>query len=192
MTPGPVRAFVAVQLDEAVRTALGVQLERLRLAAPRVAWVPAQNLHLTLRFLGGVEADTLPRVTRALEALAAEARPFELAVGGLGAFPTAARARVVWAGLSGGGEAVRALAERVEAALAPVGFEPEARPFSPHVTLGRVRAPRPDPRLEAALADGAGLDFGRVRVDTVWLMRSDLEAAGARYSAIAAVPLAGR
>ena len=192
MTSRPVRAFVAAQLDEAVRTALGVQLERLRLAAPRVAWVPAQNLHVTLRFLGGVEADTLPRVTRALEALAAEARPFELAVGGLGAFPTAACARVIWAGLSDGRAAVARLAERVEATLAPVGFEPEARPFSPHITLGRVRAPRPDPRLEAALADGAALDFGRVRVDTVWLMRSELGAGGARYSAITAVPLAER
>ena len=192
MTPRRVRAFVAVRLDEALQAALGVQLERLRLAAPSVAWVPAQNLHLTLRFLGGVGADTLPRVTRALEGLSGEARPFELAVGGLGAFPTAACARVIWAGLSDGRAAVARLAERVEATLAPVGFEPEARPFSPHITLGRVRAPRPDPRLEAALADGAALAFGRVRVDTVWLMRSDLGAAGARYSAIATVPLAGR
>jgi len=187
----PVRAFVAVQLDEAVRAALGRQIEGLRVPAPHVAWVSAEKLHLTLKFLGGVAADALPRVTRALEAIGADVSPFDLVLGGLGAFPAATRARVVWAGVTEGREAVGALAERVESALDPLGFPREARPFSPHITLGRARAPRPDLQLAEALKHGAALGFGRVRVDTLWLMRSDLSSGGARYSEITAVSLSG-
>jgi RNA 2',3'-cyclic 3'-phosphodiesterase len=185
------RAFVAVRLGAALSAALGDEIERLRPAAPRVAWVPAANLHLTVKFLGAVAAEALPRIGQALGVVAAETRPFELALGGLGGFPSPVRPRVVWAGVSDGPAAMGALALAVAAALAPLGFPPEARPFSPHVTLGRAREPRPNPRLAQALARGAAQAFGQVRVDRVWLMRSDLSPTGARYSEIGEYPFAG-
>ncbi len=185
------RAFVAIRLDDATRGALGGRIEILRRAAPRVAWVAAENLHVTLKFLGNVEVGSLERVTAGLEAAVRGSAPFDLGIRGLGAFPTPARARVVWAGVTAGREAMSALAARVEAALVPIGVSREARPFSPHVTLGRVRAPRKDRRLAGLIEAAGAVEFGVVRVDAVWLMRSDLGPSGARYSEIAIVSLSG-
>jgi 2'-5' RNA ligase len=173
---------VAVLLPEAVRATLAAVIQRLRANARGVGWVAADNLHLTLKFLGRVEPARLEQVVTALAAVAASSSPFDLAVRGLGAFPSPSRPRVLWAGLAGGASELALLAARVEAALGPLGFPPEERPFSAHVTLGRVREPRGDPALAAALAAGASRELGAFRVDRVVLMRSDLSPRGARYT----------
>jgi 2'-5' RNA ligase len=154
-----------------------------------VAWVARDNLHLTLKFLGDVEAERLGDVTAALAAALAGCPAFDLSIEGLGAFPTASRPRVLWAGVGEGREAAAALARCVDAALAPLGFPPESRPFAAHVTLGRVRVPRTDRRLAEALAASGAL--GRQRVSHAALMRSDLSPRGSRYTEVAALPLAG-
>jgi 2'-5' RNA ligase len=152
-----------------------------------VAWVAPDNLHLTLKFLGGVDAERLEAVATALTAAAAGSTVFDLVVRGLGAFPSPTRPRVLWAGVDEGRAAAATLARGVDDALAALGFEREARAFAPHVTLGRVRVPRPAPRLAEALA--AGGHFGRQPVASVALMRSDLSSRGARYSELATAPL---
>jgi len=160
----------------------------LRRHAPDVAWVARDNLHLTLKFLGAVEGDRLGAVTTAL-AGAVTARPaFQLALSGLGAFPSAVRPRVLWAGIGEGAGAAADVAARIDAALDPLGFPRETRPFSAHVTLGRVRAPRAGRGLAEALA--AGAPSGRQPVGHVSLMRSELSPRGARYTELAALPLA--
>lgn len=189
--PNLPRAFVAIHLDDASRAALRDEIEHLRRAAPHVAWVAAENLHVTLKFLGNVEPGLLRGISGSLEEAVREASPFDLEIRGLGAFPSPSRPRVVWAGLAAGRELMAALAERVERALEPLGFPGEDRPFSPHVTLGRVREPRKDPRLARLIEAGDALEFGVVRVDSVWLMRSDLSPRGARYSEIAVVSISG-
>jgi 2'-5' RNA ligase len=163
-------------------------VERLRPRALDVAWVARDNVHLTLKFLGSVEAPRLQAATAALAGAVATRPAFQLAVSGLGAFPSPARPRVLWAGVAEGADAAGALAGLIDATLAPLGFDRESRPFSAHVTLGRVRAPRADPRLAGALA--AGGSAGRQRVTHVALMRSDLSTRGARYTELAALPLA--
>jgi 2'-5' RNA ligase len=120
--------------------------------------------------------------------VAAGSTAFDLVLRGLGAFPSPTRPRVLWAGVDEGRTAAATLACGVDDALAGLGFEREARAFSPHVTLGRVRGPRPAPRLAEALA--AGGHFGRQPVASVALMRSDLSPRGARYSELATAPLA--
>ena len=181
------RAFVAVRLDDRSRAALRAEIDHLRRVAPDVAWVAAENLHVTLKFLGRVETARLRDVAAGLEEAVRVARAFDIEVRGLGAFPSPSRPRVVWAGIAAGRDPMNALAERVEQALAPLGFPREARAFSPHVTLGRVREPRRDPRLSRLIEAAENLEFGVVRVDAVWLMRSDLSTRGARYSEIAVV-----
>jgi RNA 2',3'-cyclic 3'-phosphodiesterase len=176
---------VAVLLPADVRAALATEIERLRAQARGVGWVAPENLHLTLKFLGGVEPDRLERVSTALQTTAVAASPFELTLRGLGAFPSPTRPRVIWAGVHAGGDALGALAARVDAALSRLEFPREDRPFSAHVTLGRVREPSRDPALTVALAAGAARDFGRVPVAQVALMRSDLSPRGARYTALA-------
>jgi 2'-5' RNA ligase len=134
-----------------------------------------------------VQRASLDAVSAALAAAASGADPFDVAVSGLGAFPSAGRARVLWAGVVEGAAPAAELARRVDAALGPLGFPPEPRPFSAHVTVGRVRTPRPNRLLAAALA-GGGL-FGRQRVDRLALMRSEMSARGARYTELAAAGL---
>jgi 2'-5' RNA ligase len=180
---------VAVLLPDPLRQALAVEIERLRACGRGVGWVAAENLHLTLKFLGAVEAGRLERVAEALASLAAEAEPFELALRGLGAFPSPTRPRVIWAGVPPVGSALTGLAARVEDALAALGFLPDTRPFAAHVTLGRVREPRRDPALADALVVGADRDFGSFRVERLALMRSDLSPRGARYTALGSWPL---
>lgn len=124
-------------------------------------------------------------LTRAVTGLAA----FDAEVRGLGAFPAPTHPRVVWAGIADGAPALVDVAGRVEVALAALGFPPDERPFSPHVTLGRVRQPGRAPALAGALAAGAGRAFGRTRVGRVSLMRSDLSPRGARYTELAGIAL---
>jgi len=170
-----------------VRARLAAEVERLRPLARDVAWVARDNLHLTLKFLGGVEPDRLDTLAETLTTAVARRPVFALTVRGLGAFPSRTRARVLWAGVDAGA-ALATLATGIDAAVEPLGFAREARPFSAHVTLGRVREPRPNPRLAEALA----LDdvLGRQRVVRVSLMRSELSPRGARYTELATAALA--
>lgn len=170
-----------------MRARLADEVARLRPLADGVAWVAPDNVHLTLKFLGGVEAGRLDAVAASLTTALAGVPAFDLTVHGLGAFPSRMRARVVWAGVGEGAPAAGAIAARVDAALAGLGFAPELRAFAAHVTLGRVREPRANPRLADAL--DRGRLFGRQRVRHVSLMRSDLSSRGARHTELAALPL---
>jgi len=187
---GAVRSFVAVALPDAIRAELADAVARLRAHAPRLAWVPAENLHLTLRFLGGLDPVALAAAGEAVTAVAAAAAPFEVALGGLGGFPTARAPRVVWAGVVAGGEALAALHRSLERELAARGFPPEERPYHAHVTLGRARDPRGGQALGDVLTPAAR--FGRLRVEAVHLMRSELGRGAARYAELLAARLAGR
>ncbi len=175
-------------LPDDVRQRLAAEIERLRPHAADVAWVAPANLHLTLKFLGQVDEARVPAVAAALATAAAGHRGFDVLVRGLGAFPSPARPRVLWAGLAEDAGRLRALAESVDDACGGLGFPRETRAFAGHVTLGRVREPRRRPTLADALARGG--EFGRVRVARVTLMRSELSPRGARYSELATGPLA--
>jgi 2'-5' RNA ligase len=182
---------VAVGLPPALQRSLEEAVASLRALARGVAWVSGGNYHLTLKFLGDVEEGRTAEITAALAAAVAGVAPFDLALRGLGAFPTATRARVIWAGTGEGTHALAALAGAVEQPLAELGFPRAARSFSAHVTLGRVREPRPAPALAGALAEAASVALGSVRVDRVTLMQSRLSPRGAQYTELAALPLAG-
>ncbi len=186
---GGIRAFVAILLPDTVRAALGGEIELLRPVGRNVAWVAPDNLHVTLKFLGNLEPERLDRAASALAGVASAATPFELAIVGLGAFPSPTRPRVLWVGLGAGAGAAARLAVSVEGALAGQGFAPEDRPFAGHITLGRVREPRRDDGLASALTAGAGRRIGRLAVDQLALMRSEPSPRGPRYSVVAAWPL---
>ena len=149
----------------------------------------AENFHITLKFLGGVDDARIGAFTDALRAAVDGEHAFDLEIVGLGAFPSATRPRVLWAGVAAGLELLTAIAARVDHAMATQGFALEERPFSPHVTLGRVREPRRAPALSEALTAGATGRFGRVAIDSIALMRSDLSPRGARYAELARMPL---
>jgi 2'-5' RNA ligase len=157
-----------------------------------VRWAAAAQLHLTLKFLGEVAAGLLPAVREAVAAALADHGPFTLALHGAGAFPSVQRPRVVWVGVGAGAAEATLLAGSLERSLAPLGFAPEPRPFAPHLTVGRVKAPGADraalPRLIAAVRDRA---WGEDVVREVHLVRSELFPAGPIYSILHTTSLPG-
>lgn len=148
------------------------------------------NLHLTLKFLGDVEEARTEAIAAALAGAAARATAFEMVVRGLGAFPSATRPRVIWAGVSADDGTLLSLARAVEEVLAPAGFPADPRPFAGHVTLGRIRVPRRDAALGQMLAGAEGEVFGAFRVERISLMRSEQSPRGSRYTELAGLPLA--
>lgn len=184
-----IRAFVAVNLEPSLKEVLGRVQERLKTTRADVGWVRSENLHLTLKFLGEVEEPRLSAVADALGSAARGLSPFRLAFGGLGAFPQPRAARVVWIGVSQGAEALTELQGRVEAWLEPLGFARERRPFSAHLTLGRVRGPARREQLAAVLTSMAIESLGDMAVDRIELMRSELRSGGPCYSILRGFPL---
>jgi len=147
--------------------------------------------HLTVRFLGDVGGADLERIVPALSAAAGEIAPFDLTLGGLGAFPSPTRPRVVWVGVRAGADRVREVAARVADALERVGVPPEAGEFVPHVTLFRVRSPRDIARARALLDGTAPPPPGRtVAVPGIVLKESVLAPDGPRHRVIRTFPFA--
>lgn len=160
--------------------------------ADEVRWAAVENVHLTLQFLGAVPEERLAALRSALAAAGAGARPLALELRGAGGFPSARRPRVVWVGVGGEVEALSGLAAEVGRRLAPLGFPPEARPFSPHLTLGRAREGRGAPGLGGALAQVAGMEGTPWRATELTLYRSHLAPSGPRYEALDRFPLGGQ
>ncbi len=149
----------------------------------RVRWVPAENLHVTLRFLGDVSPERIDGLVDRVRAVATETDPFSCTLDEVGAFPKPTRARVLIARISPAAALVD-LAARVEAAVVAAGLAPEPRRFRPHVTLGRVR--RPPLRVVTPAASLAPI---RVAAAEVVLFQSDLGAGGAHYTPLARLPI---
>jgi 2'-5' RNA ligase len=181
-----VRAFVAVDLSPEVRAAVVAAQATLRETAPHadVRWVDAANMHLTLKFLGEVAEARVADVTAATAEVATRHRPFWLAAGGVGGFPSLARPRVLWTGLVSGHREIGLLAADLERTVEPLGFPLEARPFSGHVTLGRVRSPRGLSRVTKTATVLADRAFGEWQVGEMVLYRSHLGRGGAVYEPI--------
>ena len=190
------RAFVAIGLDEATRRSVSELIDGLRPLSRAVAWVPRENLHLTLRFLGEQTEARLAEARDAVAGAVAGLAPFELALHGLGAFPGTEQPRILWVGIAEGALEARGLQHRVETDLDARGFGRESRPWHPHLTIGRVFDPRrwrrdATPVLREAIARASTSGFGRLAVGRVVLMQSDLGKSGARYTPLFAADLRG-
>ena len=183
------RLFVAVNVDPVLQAPLAAVQANLKTTAAPVSWVKPENLHFTLKFLGEVPELRLPALQETFRSSVAGIDRFTLSLAGLGTFPPRGRPRVVWVGVAQGVEEMRRLQGRIDDTLLPLGFGREARPFQPHLTLGRVRDVG---RLDALLTYLRGAEIGQVgqmQVRCVDLMRSKLHPAGAVYTRVESVPL---
>ena len=180
-----VRAFFALELTRQAREAIVSGTEALRGVCPQATrWVSTENLHLTLKFLGHLPEQTLPRLCRAVVPRLARTESFELELSGLGAFPSARSARVLWVGVTDGGAEIARLARGLESAAARVGVPRERRPYRGHLTVGRLSEPARVPVERVAAPPPL-----RVPVREVVLYRSDLSREGARYSPLVRLAL---
>jgi 2'-5' RNA ligase len=182
-----VRAFVAIFPPPELQAAVTGALETVQHLNDKVRWVRPENIHLTLKFLGNVQEETLGNLCAALEETCAGHKPFDIGLVRLGAFPSARRARILWIGVDAGSDQLRALAADLESALIPLGFEREKRAFTPHLTLARVRS-RP------VNFDGRPTTIGdlRFRVRHIELIESTLSPKGGTYRTIQAFALKER
>jgi 2'-5' RNA ligase len=153
-----------------------------------IAWVKPALFHFTLRFLGEISGERVEAARAALAGLAGNGA-FDLSLANLGTFPPERPARVVWAGCGEGADALVSLAVRVEGALDAAGFPREERPFSPHLTLGRVRDPYAGREVARRVAQAPPVAFGTLRVNEVVLMKSVLSPAGPAYSPVSVAKL---
>jgi 2'-5' RNA ligase len=181
------RLFVAVNLPAQIRERLAAEQDRLRRAQADVSWVRAENIHVTLKFLGETEEKRLDRIRPALLEVARGSVPFRIQVSGLGSFGGRVP-RVVWVGVQEGAEPLSRLAKDVEAAMARLGFPKERRGFSAHITLGRVRSARNAEALLTALAQAETGPLGSVEVNQFELMQSELRPTGSVYTVLDRYP----
>lgn len=182
------RLFLAVFPPAEIQHAAFGVIEALRRPGDGVSWVKPENLHYTLRFIGELGEDGARRVAEAATEAAEKSRAFAAALGGLGAFPNPRRARVIWIGMSAGGEALVALAHDLDRALAKRGFGAPDKPFSAHLTLGRVREPGRD--WTETLAEPVPADQpARFSVDRICVVESQLSPRGSIYTVRAGAQL---
>lgn len=189
------RLFVAATLDPATREVVARTIDRVRrlpgFRTTSVRWIEPRNLHLTLQFLGETSTETVAAVVAALGAAGSRA-PFRAVLGPAGLFPAHGPPRVLWLGIDEGGAELAALREAVGRHLAPLGWQPDGRPYRTHLTIGRLRPGRPAARraLEAELGGVVPPPAAWV-VDRVVLMESRLSSAGAAYRIVSEVQLGG-
>ena len=185
---GVIRTFICIEIPESIKSRINKLQESLRQIDAQVSWAKASNIHLTLKFLGGVEASRIERVSKALERAANGISPFEVEVSGSGCFPSPRSPRVLWVGFSKVPEFLQQLYSNIEDELARDSFEREKRKFSPHLTIGRIRTPNNAARVAEALI-ASGFESETFIASEVILMRSDLRPTGSIYTPQAVVRL---
>jgi RNA 2',3'-cyclic 3'-phosphodiesterase len=187
------RSFIAVEIPAEIQSAITSSTAALQrtLAKPLVRWVTTGNLHLTLKFLGDISPANLERLAEALKIETAAHASFSFTVSGIGAFPTPHRPRVIWIGMEAP-PALAALQRGVEAAADRLGYPPEERPFSPHLTFGRVGqavTATDMQKIKTALEEAKVGVLGTVRVDAIHIFKSDLQPSGSVYTHLYALPM---
>jgi len=193
------RLFVSIDLPAAARLALDTMVQSLRQhpGGRHVRWANLEQAHLTLKFLGDTPESTVPALERALEAVGGGGTLLTMTLTGVGAFPNCRRPRVIWAGLDAGGTAsdLARLHAALEHDLVHLGFEADQRPFSPHITLGRVRQglrPAEVAQVGGMLANPPPVPSVAFEASSLRLMESDLRPEGPIHCVVCEVPLGAR
>jgi 2'-5' RNA ligase len=182
-----IRTFIAIEVPEEVKEEINSLQERLRESPSRVK---PKNIHLTLKFLGNIDAERIDSIGKALETAGKDIRPFTITVEGLGAFPNLKTPRVLWVGVVASEELTH-LYKNIEEGLHKIGFEKEHRPFHPHLTLLRVKSRDEGRRLAERVKDIKSDLKATFSTDELILFKSKLSPRGAEHSAIKRISLKG-
>jgi len=188
-----IRAFIAIELPEEVKAWLSSVQSKLRPEQhPYVKWVSADGIHLTLKFLGNIDREKVSPIAEAMAEAAQGVSPFRLEVSGLGAFPSRGRPQVIWVAVGGEVEKLASLQRGIDHSLVALGFSAETRPFTPHLTLGRLReraSAEERRRMGEALLAAKGEEGVPFHVAELSLIRSTLTPKGAIYNRIFSISL---
>jgi 2'-5' RNA ligase len=179
------RLFTAVDLPEKVQGSLVALLDRLKPAA-RIKWSPPENLHITTKFIGEWPEARLAELQRALGGVASRAA-FAVAIRNVGFYPNPHSPRVFFAGIESA--ELPGLARDIDGALAAIGVAPEQKPFSPHLTLARIKEPVALQKLRQEIAALDSLEFGAFQADRFYLYQSRTQSSGSVYTKLSEFPL---
>ena len=190
---GKTRTFIGIDIGDAIRTNTTALIKDLSKTGAAVKWVAPESMHVTLLFLGEVDDRELHAVCKAVKEVAGGEPPFPLRVSGLGAFPTARRPKILWAGIVEGVEPLQRLNAALEERMLELGcYRKEERGYSPHLTLGRVKADADSFTMAAEIPKRLAWEGGRFAVEEVLVFSSELDRDGPVYSVIGRAALSGR
>ena len=178
-----VRTFIAVDIDHAVRGELAKLQLRLKQAHADVRWVKPENIHLTLAFLGDVDIDRIRPLEAAMDQNLQRLEKFSLTFADTGTFGKPRRPRIIWAGINDS-QPLMELQRKTTDALREAGVGFDAKPFSPHLTIGRVKSPKHVAALLDELEKEKATEIGSVEISEVLLFKSVLKSGGAEYSVL--------
>jgi 2'-5' RNA ligase len=184
-----VRTFISINLDASLHKSLSDVLRTLSSSKAGVKWVPPENAHLTLKFLGNVEETRLAEVFAACERAAGGVRQIDLEMRAVGCFPSVDRPRIVWLGVQKGVEELKQLQRKVEEELEQIGYPREDREFRAHLTIGRVKGKQGMSRLRRLLEQEKNIFIGSMRADKISVMKSKILPGGPVYTELKAIPL---
>ncbi len=185
-----IRTFIAIEIPGEIRSQIAALQDQLKPLGGRVSWVKPENIHLTLKFLGDTDSALIEEIASQLQQSVVTFAPFEVLVAGVGAFPNQTHPRVIWVGASSQpAEQLKLLASRVDAVVSRFGFQKETRPFSGHLTLGRVKEPRGIAPTIERLKRNENFTAGGFLVQQFVLMKSELHPAGSIYTPLKIVAL---
>lgn len=187
-----IRSFLAIELPKPILRKIEEVEADLKSAHADVRWVNPEKIHLTLKFFGNIEEPRIDSILKSIKEPARNTLPFSLKARGVGAFPSMKSPRVIWMGLVNGSEILTSFQKEIEAQLEKIGFQPEDRPFRPHLTLGRVKSSRGKDDLVGRMEKHKEGEFGDFQVERVILFKSDLKPSGPIYTALGEMKLGGR
>ncbi len=183
------RLFIAIELPGEIKRGIAAIQEQLRKSGADATWTRPEGIHLTLKFLGEVAEAKVPEIKTAMAGAVQGSAQFRLEAAGAGAFPNSKNPRVLWLGVRGDREKLAALQSSVEGAMIKLGFEAEERPFSPHLTLARIKYLKPRFSWQQAIEGIRDVNLGEIGVDAVSLMQSELKPSGAVYTEMEKIEL---
>jgi len=182
------RCFIALDISEPVKRDFRDIIDRLKRHHADIKWVPVDNIHLTLKFLGNTPENILLNIRACLFNVVLSYNPFYIKVYAIGMFPNRKYPKVIWIGVKDS-EIVENLYIDIENAMLSLGFKKEQKRFKPHLTIGRVRSQKGIMDLVNELDSYREKDFGNIHVKTIKLMKSELNPQGAKYSCLFEIPL---
>lgn len=182
MKVDPIRTFIAIEMPSSIRRNLAEIRKKLDESGANVKWVAEKDYHVTLKFLGNVSPRKLENVFAAAESALIKLSPFKISLKGTGSFKRPGRPRVIWAGIDEGAQQLADLAGQIDTALKNIGFEPEQRPFAPHITIGRARTPITSEPLVALIKEHSEEELGSFTIKNVSVFKSELKPDGPVYT----------
>ncbi len=185
------RVFIAIELQDSIKDKIARIQERLKVTQDKIKWVDPASVHLTLKFLGEIGEEKLRKVQQTARELAERIPPFKMEIKGMGVFPGFSSPRVMWIGARDTGSRLEELAANLEEALAEEGFVKERREWKAHLTLGRVKSLREADKLGGLIQKETETDAGKMEVQYITVMRSQLTPKGSIHTSLGQFHLRG-